>query len=128
MFNNKYSNILTMILVVLIVAILGIIGYFGYDIISSKAVNSNAQAALEEFEKATKKNVKRDTSNLSKNNTTNTADVVTPTNDPLAELDNLMAEQNTTTQPEEVSEDDIEKVYMEGYEVKGKIEICRKAD
>ncbi len=123
MFNNKYSNILTMILVVLIVAILGIIGYFGYDIISSKAVNSNAQAALEEFEKATKKNVKRDTSNLSKNNTTNTADVVTPTNDPLAELDNLMAEQNTTTQPEEVSEDDIEKVYMEGYEVKGKIEI-----
>lgn len=125
MFNNKYSNILTMILVVLIVAILGIIGYFGYDMISSKAVNSNAQSALEEFEKATKKNVKRDTSNLSKTNTTNTTDTSSTMDSNLDELATLLEEQNANNNPTEVegSGEEVEVPKMEGFEIKGRIEI-----
>ena len=34
MISNKYSNILTMLLVVFIVAILGIVAYFGYDLLN----------------------------------------------------------------------------------------------
>lgn len=116
MFNNKYSNVLSMILVVLIVAILGIIGYFGYDMLSSKAINSNAQAALEELENAQKK-VKRDTSNIKKKDTENTVSNLV---NPSEILDQL------TTEPEEEpveEEQEPEKVYMEGYEVMGRIEI-----
>ena len=47
--NNKYSNILTMVLVILIVAILGILGYFAYDFFYAKSVSNNADSALEEF-------------------------------------------------------------------------------
>lgn len=116
MFNNKYSNVLSMILVVLIVAILGIIGYFGYDMLSSKAINSNAQAALEKLENAQKK-VKRDTSNIKKKDTENTVSNLV---NPSEILDQL------TTEPEEEpveEEQEPEKVYMEGYEVMGRIEI-----
>jgi len=105
-----------MILVVLIVAILGIIGYFGYDMLSSKAINSNAQAALEELENAQKK-VKRDTSNIKKKDTENTVSNLV---NPSEILDQL------TTEPEEEpveEEQEPEKVYMEGYEVMGRIEI-----
>ena len=116
MFNNKYSNLLSMILVVLIVAILGIIGYFGYDMLSSKAINSNAQTALEEFEKATT-TIKRDTSNLKKKDDeeNNLENVTNP-----EELLN-----NLTPEPEEPEEEttEPEKVYMEGYEVMGRIQI-----
>ena len=125
--SGKFGNILTMILVVLIVAILGIIGYFAYDMLNTNKINNDAQTALEEFEKATIA-VKRDTSNLSnskeaKNEVENT---VTTQADPLAELDRLM--QNVTKE-EEVEqtpqEENVEpeKVYLEGYEVKGRIEI-----
>ena len=116
MFNNKYSNLLSMILVVLIVAILGIIGYFGYDMLSSKAINSNAQTALEEFEKATT-TIKRDTSNLKKkDDEENKLENVT---NPEELLNNL------TPEPEEPEEEttEPEKVYMEGYEVMGRIQI-----
>ena len=116
MFNNKYSNLLSMILVVLIVAILGIIGYFGYDMLSSKAINSNAQTALEEFEKATT-TIKRDTSNLKKkDDEENKLENVT---NPEELLNNL------TPEPEEHEEEttDPEKGYMEGYEVMGRIQI-----
>ena len=50
MLNNKYGNILTMILIVLVVTIIGIVGYFAYDTFHTKQINENAQLALEEFE------------------------------------------------------------------------------
>ena len=113
MLSNKYSNILTMLLVIFIVAIIGIIGYFGYDLLNSKSVNDNAQSTLEEFEKS----VKRET--ISKepavNNTTENTAVVNP----LDQLNQMTDTQNTVT--EEAQEP--EKVYMEGYEVKGRIQI-----
>ena len=105
MLSSKYSNVLTMLLVVFIVAIVGIIGYFGYDLLNSKAVNSNAQSTLDEFDKA----IKRET--VSKDN--NEEDNKEVTN-PLDEL-NQYAEEQEQKQPE--------KVYMEGYVVKGRIQI-----
>lgn len=119
--SSKFGNILTMILVILIVAILGIIGYFTYDVLHSKKVDADAQSALAEFEKATT-GIKRDTSKSSnseeaENETENVTD-----RDPLEELNNLM--QNTVTNetvPPERQEP--EKVYKEGYEIKGRIEI-----
>ena len=50
---DKYSNILTMILIFFVVAICGIIGYFAYDLFNSNNINSNAQSAIDEFESAT---------------------------------------------------------------------------
>ena len=107
MISNKYSNILTMLLVVFIVAILGIVAYFGYDLLNSKAVNDNAQSTLDEFEKA----VTRETVSESTNN-----EVDGEVTNPLDELNSI-----TNTQEEVVQEP--EKVYMEGYEVKGRIQI-----
>lgn len=107
MLSNKYSNVLTMLLVVFIVAILGIIGYFTYDLLNSKSVNANAQTTMEEFERA----ITRETVSEEKNNTT--GDVPNP----LDELSQLTS--NTTQQT--VREP--EKVYMENYEVKGTIKI-----
>jgi LPXTG-site transpeptidase (sortase) family protein len=111
--SNKYSNILTMLLVVFIVAILGIVVYFGYSILNSNKVNSNAQATIDEFENATKK-VKKDTSNL----TNTTEDEETTAENPLDQLTEMEG-----TQSSETTEDEIEKVYMEDYEVMGTIAI-----
>ena len=49
---DKYSNILTMILIFFVVAICGIIGYFAYDLFNSNNINSNAQSAIDELDKA----------------------------------------------------------------------------
>ena len=107
MFGGKYSNVLTMILVVLIIAILGIIGYFGYDIINSKRINSNAQSTMDEFEKS----IKKVGTDPGEENTDNSGAL-----DVLNQLASL-----ETTKDETKKE--AEKVYMEGYEVKGEIEI-----
>lgn len=117
--SSKFSNILTMILVILIVAILGIIGYFTYDVLHSNKVNSDAQETLAEFEKATT-GVKRDTSNLENSEEVEDENVVRK--DPLEELDRLM-QNNVETEPVEQEPQEPEKVYKEGYEIKGRIEI-----
>ncbi len=111
MLGGKYSNVLTMILVILIVAILGILGYFAYDMLHAKNVNSNALTAIDEFENATKE-IKKDTSSMNTDDESqNLVD-----RDLLGELGSYSTEQETTAQ-------EAEKVYMEGYEVKGVIEI-----
>ena len=117
--SSKFGNILTMILVILIVAILGIVGYFVYDALHSSKVNNDAQEALAEFEKATT-GVKRDTSNLE--NSEETEDENTVTTDPLEELDKLM-QNNVETEQVQQETQEPEKVYKEGYEIKGRIEI-----
>lgn len=116
MFGGKYSNVLTMILVILIVAIIGILFYFGYNVIHARNVNSNALSTVDEFENATKE-IRKDTSKK-KDNTTE---------DENADSDgrSLLDELNNSKSEEETSESEAEKVYMEGYEVKGVIEIPR---
>lgn len=132
--SNKYGNFLTMFLVILIVSILGILGYFVYDMMHSNSVNTNAQTALEQFEQATSA-VKKDNASLStskdgklenKTNTTNTVDTTntisnTAAIDKLKEFDQYLNEQQPQqTEPESGEK---EKVYMEDYEVLGRIEI-----
>lgn len=127
---DKYSNILTMLLIFFVVAICGIIGYFAYDLFNSNNINSNAQSAIDELDNATqtvKKNKKTNTTNTSNTaeNTVENLNVVSP----LEELNQLKQNQipeeqvtdpGTTEEPEKVEP---EKVYMEEYEVMGKIEI-----
>ena len=127
---DKYSNILTMILIFFVVAICGIIGYFAYDLFNSNNINSNAQSAIDELDKATqtvKKNNKTNTTNIVENKI-DTLNVVSP----LGELNNLtqnqlvetpVVEEPTNPGEEVPKRPEPEKVYMEDYEVMGKIEI-----
>ena len=119
--NSKYSDVLTMILVVVIVIILGIIGYFGYDVYSQNTKNANAQAALAEFEEATKTVRKKATTKVKdKTNTANNETYVPTAEDIQNSIDAI---ENTTTEEEVVEEEKPKKVMYEGYEMKGKISI-----
>lgn len=116
---SRYNNILTMFLIILIVAILAIIGYFAYDTLYSKRVNDKAQTAIEEFESATRA-VKR--TKVQKNE--NVTNEVTNTNmTSLEELANMVSSNNEVEEPTTASDEEPEKVYYEGYEIKGRIQI-----
>lgn len=117
---SKYNNILTMFLIILIVAILAILGYFAYDTLYSKRVNDKAQTALEEFESATKA-VK--TKKVVKNtNTTNEVANTTETSTSLDDLSNLVSSNTEVEETTEITEEP-EKIYYEGIEIMGRIEI-----
>lgn len=122
---DKYSNILTMILIFFVVAICGIIGYFAYDLFNSNNINSNAQSAIDEFESATqtvKNNKEKNTvvENKIEENTTSGTSMLTPL-DPVEPIQNEVTEEPVVEKPEEKVEP--EKVFMENYEVMGTIEI-----
>ena len=104
MFNSKYSKVLTVILIVVIIGIVATVGYFVYDIYVVKAKNNKAQEVLEEFSNAS---VRRefDKSDKKENDSAQ---------NPLDSI-NSVDSNPVTTNPE--------KVYMEGYEVMGTIEI-----
>lgn len=123
MFKN-FNNVLTMLLVILIVAILGVVGYFAYSMLAQQKVTTTAQTTIDEFEKATtavKKKQKKAVENAVAN------EVVTEDGDgrdALAELNALMENKAAEEQLAEQTEDvEPEKVYMENYEVMGRIEI-----
>lgn len=134
---SKYSNLLTMILVVLVVAILGIVGYFAFSILNSKEIDSNALTAIEEFDSATKV-VKKKVQKANKNTVSSEVTSSTTTTS-LDEIANLIApntfepEPSETTEPTENQDSVVnenseerpepEKVYYEGYEVKGYLKI-----
>lgn len=117
---SKYNNILTMFLIILIVAILAIIGYFAYDTLYSKRVNDKAQTALEEFESATKA-VK--SKKVVKNNTTNEVSNTTETTASLDELSNMVSSNTEEVEEQTGTTEEPEKVYYEGIEIMGRIEI-----
>ena len=125
MFKN-YNNVLTMLLVILIVAILGVVGYFAYSMVQDQKTTASAQDTLAEFEKAT--TVVKKKQKASAENVVTTNEVVvenTVQKDTLAELNALMenkAEEQQIIQEEEETVEP-EKVYMENYEVLGRIEI-----
>ena len=99
MFNSKYSKVLTGILIAVIVGIVGTIGYFVYDLYVVKSKNSDAQDIVDQFSKSS---IKREFSD----------DENTDVENPLDSINSL-----------ESSAASGEKVYMEGYEVMGTIEI-----
>lgn len=104
MFNSKYSKVLTVILIVVIIGIVATVGYFVYDIYVVKAKNNKAQEVLEEFSNAS---VRRefDKSDKKENDSAQ---------NPLDSI-NSVDSNPVVNNPE--------KVYMEGYEVMGTIEI-----
>lgn len=97
MFSGKYGNGLTVILVVVIILILGLVGYFAYNMYVQNTTNNKANLALEEFEKETIRRVKKDSDNED------------------GQLDLIESEGSGTKGSK--------KTYLEGYEIKGKIEI-----
>lgn len=128
MLNNKYGNVLTMILIVIAVTIVGIIGYFAYDTFHTAQVNNNAQMALEQLEKATTKvKKKKSTTTSEEEKKQNTVNNTTNTTSNLEDVMNLLSSepQNTVTEPveEEAGKEEPEDVFMEGYKVVGRIEI-----
>ncbi len=119
---DKYGNILTMLLVIFIVAIFGIVGYFVYDLLNSNNINENAQAAMDQFDASTQtvKNDKNKNKVKKENKVENEyVPIDRNTVNPLDELNAL----NANRVVEDPVEQEPEKVYMEGYEVKGTIEI-----
>lgn len=110
MFNSKYSKILTAVLAVVIAAIVGTVGYVVYDTFVVSAKRNQAQQMVEEFAESTAA-VRRYKDTTSKDNTVENSGTGTSTN-PLESIENV-----ETIQPEQ------EKVYMEGYEMKGTIRI-----
>lgn len=104
MFNSKYSKVLTVILIVVIIGIVGTIGYFVYDIYVVKAKNNKAQEVLDQFSNTS---IRRefDKADDEKNGTAQNP------------LDSINSVENNQTSTKS------EKVYMEGYEVMGTIEI-----
>ena len=125
---NKYSNVLTMLLIFFIVAIFGIIGYFAYDLFNSNNINEKAYSAMDEFESATQ-TVKKEKENKVKNEAVvgqNTVEnQVQEAVNPMEQLNNLTQEDPVTEDPAATPEDpnEPEKVFMEDYEVVGTIEI-----
>lgn len=104
MFNSKYSKVLTIILIVVIIGIVGTVGYFIYDLYVVKAKNNKAQEVLEEFSNAS---IRREFDKSEKKENGSTQN-------PLDSI-NAVDSNTVATNPE--------KVYMEGYEVMGSIEI-----
>ena len=102
MFNSKYSKALTVLLVIVIIGIIGTVGYFLYDMYVVKAKNDKAQEILNEFSNAS---IRREFDQDDENGGGSAEN-------PLDSINGLDA---TSTQSK--------KVYMEGYEVMGTIEI-----
>lgn len=50
MFNSKFNNVLTVLLVVAIIGIVILIGYFGFSVYNKYKVNADAKNAVDAFE------------------------------------------------------------------------------
>lgn len=71
MFNNKYSNVLTVLLIIVIIAILGLIAYLGYDIFRKYYIDKDAQDFMERYEEQMNNTNISDTTNTANDDTTN---------------------------------------------------------
>lgn len=56
MFNNKYSNFLTILLIVVIIAIIGLLAYLGYDFYRKYYIDKEADEFLSQYEESISKN------------------------------------------------------------------------
>ena len=121
--SNKYSNILTMVLIVIIVAIVGICFYYGYDYYTQEAGEEQTKKVVEQFNNSTaKKKV------VVTKNTTTKNEVSKPEN--VADLsdlyENILSEpevQEPVVDEEPTEREEPEKQYLEGYEIVGTIRI-----
>lgn len=51
MFNNKYSNVLTILLIIVIIAIVGILGFMGYDFYRKYYLDKDAEDFIQGYDK-----------------------------------------------------------------------------
>lgn len=125
--NSRFGDVLTALLIIVIIGIVGIIGYFGYDYYVTTSKENNAQQAIEEFDRLVATVEKRgntvEEENVVEENTVEEQNVVNP----LEQFSNT-TEENTTTEQQtqtqqQTSKPKKDKVYMEDYEVLGKLEI-----
>lgn len=128
--SDKFSNLLTMLLVLIIVSIFGIVGYFAYDVLNSNNINENAQSAINDFQSATQKvntgkgNTVKDTNTVVDNKVENTTiDEENTATNPLEELNQLTQNQVAQQPTQDPTLEEPEKVYMEDYEIMGTIRI-----
>lgn len=112
--SSRYGNFLTMLLVFLIVAIIGLTGFFVYTKINSNAINNNAQSAIDEFNNSRKIVSKKHNNDDESEDEEETG---SSGKDLASELQSNLRPSERNTKKE------AEKTYMEGYEVKGIIEI-----
>lgn len=121
--SNKYSNILTMVLIVIIVAIVGICFYYGYDYYTQEAGEEQTKKVVEQFNNSTaKKKV------VVAKNTTTKNEVSKPEN--VADLsdlyENILSEsevQKPVVDERPTEREEPEKQYLEGHEIVGTIRI-----
>lgn len=78
MFNSKYSNVLTVLLIIVIIAILGIIAFLGYDIFRKYYIDKEASDFMERYEEQIR-NTTLSEGNTTTNEITNT--FIDPGND-----------------------------------------------
>ena len=121
--SNKYSNILTMVLIVIIVAIVGICFYYGYDYYTQEAGEEQTKKVVEQFNNSTaKKKVVVAKNTTTKNEVSESENVVD-----LSDLyENILPEpdvQEPVGDEEPTEREEPAKQYLEGYEIVGTIRI-----
>lgn len=79
MFNSKYSNVLTILLIVVIVAILGLIAFLGYDIYRKYYIDKDAEDFMEKYEEQIRNTTLPEGNTTTNNEITNT--FINPGND-----------------------------------------------
>lgn len=121
--SNKYSNILTMVLIVIIVAIVGICFYYGYDYYTQEAGEEQTKKVVEQFNNSTAKKKVVVTKNTTTKNEVAIPENITNFNDLYDDpvVNEVVEEPIENGQPAEREEP--EKQYLEGYEIAGTIRI-----
>lgn len=110
---NKYGNLLSIMLVLAIVIVVAILGFFGYKVYTGNKTNKKAEDVVSQFDKNTEDN--NDT-NSSNNNSSDTEG----NNSSLQDiLDNLGNDSGNSIYQQQGNKD----TYYEGYKVIGTISI-----
>lgn len=109
MFNSKYGNLLTALLVVVIIAIIGLLGYFGYDTYQRYFVTKDTSEFVDSFS--------QEVSSIEDENVT-TEDQNTAIDNAIAEIESDIVATNTTT-----STSGKKVKQYKGFNVNGTIEI-----
>ncbi len=111
MFNSKYSNVLTVLLIIVIIVILGIIAFLGYDIFRKYYIDKEASDFMERYEEQIRNTT------LSEGNTT-TNEITNIIIDPGNDTQNVVSGGNSSGGGKKTS-----KYTYKGFTVLGTIEI-----
>lgn len=111
MFNSKYSNVLTVLLVIVIIAILGIIAFLGYDIFRKYYIDKETADFMERYEEQIRNTT------LSEGNTT-TNEITNTFIDPGNDTQNVVSGGSSSSGNNKTS-----KYTYKGFTILGTIEI-----